>query len=109
MQEVADSGPAANRKNDKGLALSQWRRVSFERIQVSLHNENGTTHKTTVPDTPQHNGVAQRLNRVLVDMARTMMRHKDVDQDLFGGCHQDGGLRQEPRNQLSAFRRQDAL
>jgi len=49
----------------------------------ALHDENGTTHQTTVPDTPQQNGVAQRLNRVLVGMARTMMRHKDVDQDLW--------------------------
>jgi len=49
----------------------------------ALHDENGTTHQTTVPDTPQQNGVAERLNRVLVQMARTMMRHKDVDQDLW--------------------------
>jgi len=49
----------------------------------ALQDENGTTHQTTVPDTPQQNGVAERLNRVLVEMARTMMRHKDVDQDLW--------------------------
>jgi len=49
----------------------------------ALHDENGTTHQTTVPDTPQQNGVAERLNRVLVEKARTMMRHKDVDQDLW--------------------------
>jgi len=48
----------------------------------ALHDENSTTHQTTVPDTPQKNGVAARLNRVLVEMACTMMRHKDVDQDL---------------------------
>jgi len=49
----------------------------------ALHNENGTTHQTTVPDTPQQNRVAERLNRVLVEMARTMMRHKDVDQEFW--------------------------
>jgi len=49
----------------------------------ALHDGNGTTHQTTVPDTPQQNGVAERLNRVLVEMACTMMRHKDVDQDLW--------------------------
>jgi len=47
------------------------------------HDENDTAHQTTVPDTPQQNGVAGRLNRVLVEMARTMMRHKDADQDLW--------------------------
>jgi len=49
----------------------------------ALHDENGTTHQTTVPDTPQQNGVAELLNRGLVEMARTMMRHKNVDQDLW--------------------------
>jgi len=39
----------------------------------ALDDENGTPHQTTVPDTPQQNEVAERLNRVLVDMARTMM------------------------------------
>jgi len=50
---------------------------------TALHDENGTSHQTTVPDTPQQNGVAERLNRVLVEMARTVMRHKDVEQDLL--------------------------
>jgi len=48
----------------------------------ALHEKNGTTHETTVTDTPQKKGVAERLNRVLVEMARTMMRHKDFDQNL---------------------------
>jgi len=49
----------------------------------ALHDENSTTHQTTVPDKPQQNEVAERLNRVLVEMACTMMRLKDVDQDLW--------------------------
>jgi len=49
----------------------------------ALHDENGTTHQTTLPNSPQRNGVAERLNRFLVEMARTMMRNKDVDQDLL--------------------------
>jgi len=49
----------------------------------ALLDDSGTTHQTTVPDTPQQNGVAEQLNRVLVEMARTMMRNEDVDQDLW--------------------------
>jgi len=49
----------------------------------ALHDETSTTQQTTVPDTPQQKGVAERLNRAFMDMARTMMRHKDVDQDLW--------------------------
>jgi len=49
----------------------------------ALHHENGTTHQTTVPNTPQQTGVAERLSLVLVDRARTMMRRKYVHQDLW--------------------------
>jgi len=49
----------------------------------ALHDENGTTHQTTVPDTPQQNEVAERLNRVLAEIALTMMRHKEFYQDLW--------------------------
>jgi len=49
----------------------------------ALHDENSTTHRTTVPDTLQPNGVAERLNRVLVEMARTMIRHEDGGKDLW--------------------------
>ena len=49
----------------------------------ALHVENSTTHQTTVPDMPQQNGVSKRLNRVLVEMTRIMLRHKDADQDLW--------------------------
>jgi len=41
-----------------------------------LHDEYGTEHHTTV-----RNGVAERLNRGLVQMERTRMGYKDVDQD----------------------------
>jgi len=50
---------------------------------TALHDEYGTEHHTTVPDTPQRNGVAERLNRGLVQMERTMMGYKDVDQDRW--------------------------
>jgi len=49
----------------------------------ALHDENGTTHQTTVPETLQQNEVAERLNRVLVEMARTMMRHRTSTR-IFG-------------------------
>lgn len=33
----------------------------------------GIVHQTTEPYTPEHNGVAERTNRTIVDMARTML------------------------------------
>jgi len=49
----------------------------------AVHDENGTAHQTTVPDTPQQNEVAERLNRVLVEMARTLVRYKKFDPSLW--------------------------
>lgn len=36
-------------------------------------DENGITRRLTVPATPQQNGVAERMNRTLVEMARCML------------------------------------
>jgi transposase InsO family protein len=42
-------------------------------------NHHGIKHEKTVPYTPQQNGLAERMNRSLVEMARCMMYHEDVD------------------------------
>jgi transposase InsO family protein len=38
-----------------------------------LFAKNGIQHQTSVPHTPQQNGVAERWNRTLLEMARTML------------------------------------
>jgi transposase InsO family protein len=40
--------------------------------------EKGIRHKTTVPDTPQQNGVAERKNRTLGESARSMIFHAGI-------------------------------
>jgi hypothetical protein len=39
----------------------------------------GIKHQLTIPYTPEQNGVAERLNRTLLDSARTMLKHMDCD------------------------------
>lgn len=43
----------------------------------------GIKRQLTVPYSPQQNGVAERANRTLVEMARTMMLHAGVDESLW--------------------------
>ncbi|KAF1318037.1 Integrase catalytic core protein, partial [Globisporangium splendens] len=39
----------------------------------------GIKHEKTAPYTPQQNGMAERMNRTLVEMARCMLYHESVD------------------------------
>ena len=50
----------------------QWRRVHLDAISDYLKAE-GIRHKLIVPKTPQQNGIAERLNRTLVEAARSML------------------------------------
>ncbi|GJX89734.1 retrotransposon protein, putative, ty1-copia subclass [Tanacetum coccineum] len=45
----------------------------FKRYQNEVENQLGRTIKLTPPRTPQLNGVAERRNRTLLDMVRSMM------------------------------------
>ena len=44
----------------------------------------GVRHELTVPKMPQQNGVAERLNRTLVEMVRTMLIESNLDQRFWG-------------------------
>ena len=41
--------------------------------------KSGITHQTTVPYSPQQNGLAERMNRALTERARAMLSHMQVD------------------------------
>lgn len=45
--------------------------------------ENGIKRQLTVPYTPQQNGIAERANRTLVEMARTMIVHSGVSEGFW--------------------------
>lgn len=54
--------------------------------------ENGIIHQTTAPYSPQQNGIAERMNRTLMEMARAMMWHMHVNPEWWGegvvaACH----------------------
>uniref|UniRef100_W8AUM1 Retrovirus-related Pol polyprotein from transposon TNT 1-94 n=1 Tax=Ceratitis capitata TaxID=7213 RepID=W8AUM1_CERCA len=45
--------------------------------------ENGILRQLTVPYTPQQNGVAERMNRTLIEMARCMMLSAGAEESLW--------------------------
>ena len=49
----------------------------------SYLDTNGTQHQLTTAYTPQQNGVAERLNRTLIDLVRSMLSHKQVSKRFW--------------------------
>ena len=45
--------------------------------------QNGIQHQTTALYTPQQNGVAERFNRTVVEMGRTMLHAADLSYDFW--------------------------
>ena len=57
-----------------------------EYISNAMQNflkSRGIQHQRTVPDSPQQNGVSERLNRTLLEMARAMMADSELPKCLW--------------------------
>lgn len=52
----------------------------FEEILAT----EGIHHKHTIPKTPQQNGVAERMNRTLVEMVQSMLLDSKLPQKFWG-------------------------
>ncbi|CAH2083649.1 unnamed protein product [Euphydryas editha] len=46
-------------------------------------SNSGIVHQTSTPYTPQHNGLAERMNRTLVEKARCMLFHANLQKKLW--------------------------
>ncbi|KAK2442743.1 putative mitochondrial protein [Trifolium repens] len=46
--------------------------------------EQGIIHEVTAPYTPQHNGLAERRNRSILNMARSMVKQKQLPKRFWG-------------------------
>lgn len=66
----------------KSLRSDNGREYINSNFDLYLEKE-GITRQLTVPHTPQQNGVAERANRTLVEMARSMMVYANVKPTLW--------------------------
>ncbi len=46
-------------------------------------SEHGIHHQLTVAYTPQQNGVAERMNRTLMNLVRSMLHHKGIEKKFW--------------------------
>jgi transposase InsO family protein len=50
----------------------------------SYCTSQGIIHEVTTPYTPQHNGLVERRNKSLLDMARSMLKEKKLPHEFLG-------------------------
>jgi transposase InsO family protein len=63
-------------QNEFGLRIKKIRSnngTKFKNSQIEGFHEEGIKHEFSSPYTPQQNGVVERKNKTLLDMARTML------------------------------------
>ena len=69
-------------QNEKGYTITSIRSDhggEFDNLALeNFCNENGFEHNFSSPRTPQQNGVVERKNRTLQEMARTMLNENDL-------------------------------
>ena len=64
-------------KKIKTLRTNRGREYLSKKFK-DLCDEKGISRQLTIPGTPQQNGVAERRNRMLLDMVRSMMAQANL-------------------------------
>jgi len=74
------------KENDKSIKIlrtdggGEYTSKEFEAFCTS----QGVVHKVTAPYTPQHNGLAERRSRTLLNMTRSMLKQKHLPHKFWG-------------------------
>lgn len=78
----------AQAENEQGCKLRAFRSDrggEFNSVEFRQYcDDRGVKHFTTVPYTPQQNGVVERRNRTVVEMARCLLKSKGVPGEFWG-------------------------
>ena len=83
-------------QNEKGVPIVKIRSdhsKEFENARFeSFCENNGIKREFSAPKTPQQNGVVERKNRVIQEMARVLLLNRKIPQKFWGeavntSCH----------------------
>ena len=62
--------------------IRQWQRITSDEFK-ELGRESGIKRDLTTPYNPQHNGVAERKNRTIMEAARAMLHDQDLPMHVW--------------------------
>jgi transposase InsO family protein len=83
LQEGESTG--GDRAREQAARVQIGPRQEFNSTAFSdFCEENGVKHFTTVPYTPQQNGVVERRNQTIVEMARCLLKAMAVPGPFWG-------------------------
>ena len=72
---------------EKGIVIARIRsdhRREFENTKLAtFYNDQDTRQEFSSPKTPQHNGIVERKNRVVQEMARVMLHNKKMPKSFW--------------------------
>lgn len=76
-------------ENQTGLKIKKLRRSNRENEYchkkcADFLEQNGTIHETTVPYTPEQNGVKDRVNRTLIEKTRCLLQDSGLNNQFWG-------------------------
>jgi transposase InsO family protein len=75
-------------ENQTGLKIKKFRsdngREFVNHEMTTFMKENGIVHQKTVPYNPQQNGVAERVNRTVIEKARSMLSDANLPKAYWG-------------------------
>jgi len=77
LAETEQGGRLRAFRSDRG---GEFNSIEFK----EYCDEHGVKHYTTTPYTPQQNGVVERRNRTVVEMARCLLKSKGVPGEFWG-------------------------
>jgi len=73
-----------NKNYSSHVELGDGKHVKIEgKGVIAVHTSQGISRQLTIRHTPQQNGVAERKNRTIVEMARSMLKGKELPNSFW--------------------------
>ena len=70
----------------------------YTSVEFSNFLNSGVRHELTVPKSPEQNGVAERLNRTVVEMTRSMLAGSILPQKFWAEAMSTGSVPAESKS-----------